>query len=397
MVVADGTIYVIGGVDGNLFLDTTMYAKVQKDGALGPWINGPRLNEERGFIGASVYKNHIYVVGGGKGAYGQTLLRSIERAQIMPDGSLGPWVRENHQLVIPRRCSEVAVIGKAIYSFGGFGGAMLDSIERADFMEDGSIGEWNIEKETLTMPRYIHGIQKVDNNIFIIGGHDQMKGIGITDVEWSGLETGGKTNPAWRSTTPLNIGRYGLASAVYDGHLYALGGISGTEYLDSVEKGSINSKEGITQWQATTALPQARATFAAAVYKKWIYILGGSNRDGYLPNVYYATFDDKGDIGFWGTKAEANAYEAAIAGHKNTGPSLPNEGVVQQIIHASAYSYIQVKNGDDISWIAGTKVELKPNTRIRYSKGVYMSNFYSKELQRNFPSVLFVSRIEKVN
>jgi len=45
-------------------------------------------------------------------------------------------------------------------------------------------------------------------------------------------------------------------------------------------------------------------------------------------------------------------------------------------------------------WIAGPKTELKPETRIQYSTGVFMSNFYSKELQRNFPSVLFVGTIQ---
>jgi hypothetical protein len=46
-------------------------------------------------------------------------------------------------------------------------------------------------------------------------------------------------------------------------------------------------------------------------------------------------------------------------------------------------------------WLAGPKTQLQINDKIRFSKGVSMSNFYSKELQRSFPQILFVSKIEK--
>jgi hypothetical protein len=60
------------------------------------------------------------------------------------------------------------------------------------------------------------------------------------------------------------------------------------------------------------------------------------------------------------------------------------------------YSYLEVLNQGKQEWIAGPKTELPIGTTIRYSKGVYMTNFYSKELQRPFPAVTFVSRIEPV-
>ncbi|MCC6544734.1 MAG: hypothetical protein IT392_09565 [Nitrospirae bacterium] len=398
VVIVNGIIYVIGGVDGKTFLDTTAYAKIQSDGSLGPWQTGPKLNEERGFIGAAVYRDYIYVVGGGKGAYGQDLLRSVERAHIQSDGSLGAWEKEKYQLVIPRRCNEVAVVGNEIYSFGGYGGALLDSVEKAGFLVDGNTGDWSIEKERMTIPRYIHGIQKWENNIYIIGGHDQIKGIGITDVEWSGFDKEGKSYKAWKTTSPLQVGRYGLASAVHNGYIYSLGGLSGPEYLDSIEKSRIDTAGGLSGWQLMpTLLPQTRATFAAVTYKNWIYILGGTNRDGYFSSVYYSTFNDDGDIGFWGTKSEASAYKTRMEERSRKGLELPNEGVAQKVIQVSAYTYIEVRNKDGISWIAGPKTDLRPDTVIRYSKGVYMSNFYSKELQRSFPSILFVSAVKKID
>ena len=58
------------------------------------------------------------------------------------------------------------------------------------------------------------------------------------------------------------------------------------------------------------------------------------------------------------------------------------------------YSYVQVQGKDGVVWLAGPKTDLPINATIRYSKGVYMSQFFSKELQRSFPAVTFVSRIE---
>jgi hypothetical protein len=39
---------------------------------------------------------------------------------------------------------------------------------------------------------------------------------------------------------------------------------------------------------------------------------------------------------------------------------------------------------------------LKPGNIIRFDEGATMSNFYSKSLNRNFPSVLFVSRVDLI-
>jgi hypothetical protein len=394
-VVANNKIYLIGGVDGKAFLNTTIYAQINKDGSLGIWQQGPKLIEERGFVGAVYHDNWIYVVGGGNGPNGEHLLRSVEKARVLADGSLGPWAKES-AMNIPRRCSKVVVINNTIYSFGGFGGALLDSVERSEIKSDGSLSDWHMEDRTMTMPRYVNGVKKWNSNTYVIGGHDQTKGIGIKDVEWSMVLESGKREE-WKPTSSLQVGRYGLSTAIHHGVLYTLGGISGAEYLDSVEKSKINSSGELSSWQFSTPLIQPRASFSTIVYKDWIYVLGGTNRDGYLTSVLYGTFNKNDDIGFWGSQSDAAAYKERLERLKSQKLNLPNEGVVQQVIHASAYSYVQVKTNHGIVWLAGPRTELARNTRIRYSKGVYMSNFYSKELKRSFPAVTFVGTIQIVS
>ena len=114
VVVANGFIYIIGGVNNEGFLKTTEYTKIQKDGALGPWKPGPLLNEERGHAEAVVHKGSIYIVGGANGQNGENLLSSAERARLLSDGSMMPWIREKSSMDLPRRCSKLVVKDNSI-------------------------------------------------------------------------------------------------------------------------------------------------------------------------------------------------------------------------------------------------------------------------------------------
>lgn len=393
-VLHDGYIYVIAGVDGRNFLRSTEYAKINPDGTLGTWKAGTLLHEERGFTEAVIRNGFIYVVGGGNGPNGQNLLRSVERAKINSDGSLGEWVQEAHQTVLPRRCTKVSLIGEVLYSFGGFGGTLLDSVEYAPIQSDGSVGEWQLASEMMTLPRYVNSVKAVNGVAYVLGGHDQTKGVGITDVEWARPTLGGDVK-GWAATSPMRIGRYGLASAAAGEYIYVFGGLTGLEYLSSVEMAKVLTGGGLAQWRDTTSMTMPRATFSVVKNDKSIYLIGGTNRDGYLNSVEFTGINEAGDLGFWGSRNEQQQYQEKLQQLKlNAGAVLPNSGTVKQVLHTQMYSYVEVEGGDGVVWLAGPRMDLPTNARIRYSKGVYMSNFFSKELQRSFPSVTFVSRIE---
>lgn len=391
-VVYNDVIYMLGGIDGRDFLRTIEYARIQRDGSLSPWQSGPALNEARGFMDAVVAGGWIYVVGGGNGPNGHLLLRSVERAKIRADGSLEPWITETTQMNIPRRCSKVVVAGNTIYSFGGYGGNLLDTVEHAPLAPDGSVGVWQMENEILTMPRYVNGVKAIGNDIYLVGGHDQQRGVGVTNVEWSRIGDSGSF-VKWKPTSALKIGRYGLSTASHRNQLYALGGITGAEYIDSIERSARASNGELGEWISTTALPQPLASFSVVVNKEWIYVLGGTNREGYAQNVHYALFDQKGDIGYTGTVDEARTYQESMAVRKASASQLPNAGTVREVVHTQAYSYLNVETPNGLTWLAGPKVELVPGARIRYSEGVLMTGFFSKELQRTFPEVIFVGTI----
>ena len=395
MVVNNNFIYMIAGVDGRQFLRSMEYAPILPDGQIGQWRMGPSLVEDRGFTEAVVHKGYIYVVGGGNGPNGKHLLQSVERAKINADGSLGLWRLESSQTILPRRCTKLVLIGGTLYSFGGFGGALLDSVEYAKIAEDGSVGQWQMASESMLLPRYVNSVKAVDGSAYVFGGHDQNKGVGISDVEWARPQADGDIR-SWQKTSSLKVGRYGLASAKAGKTLYALGGLTGLEYLDSIEKSSVLSSGELSSWRETTAMTTARATFNALTYKGYFYVLGGTNRNGYLRSVEYGWINLEGDIGFWGSTQDKDAYQSRIQDQKSNAPVLPNDGVIKQVLHTEMYSYLEVLSQGKMVWLAGPKTNLPVNARIRYSKGVYMTNFYSKELQRPFPAVTFVSRIEGV-
>ena len=395
IIAVNETLIVIGGIDGKNFLDTTEYARIRNDGSLEPWLPGPVLKESRGFIDATVHNGYVYVAGGGNGSNGHNLLRTSERARILPDGTLGAWQTEKNLMNVARRCSKIIATDTALFAIGGFSGALLDSVERAEFMADGSLGEWQLEPKSMLMPRYVNGVKKWGDAVYVIGGHDQDKGIGITDVEWSPLGDAESRN--WQATQPLLTGRYGLSTVAHGDHLYALGGLSGMEYLDSVEKSRVNPDGQLSAWQTTTPLDVPRAMFSVIEYKDWIYVIGGTSRESYPTNVVYATTNQAADFGYWGVEADALAYKAKLSERAQKQIQLPNQGGVTAVLQAEAYTYLEVVNDNrEVIWLAGPKLAVQAGDRVGYSKGVLMGGFYSKELQRSFDAILFVGQLQKI-
>lgn len=394
----NGVIHLIGGVDGREFRASSEYARIQPDGSLSAWQAGPPLNVERGFFTATVSGKYVYVAGGGRGPNGSIQLTSVERAEIQPDGTLGPWQLEKHAFNTKRRCSRLLVLGNHIYAFGGFGGILLDTVESAEILADGSLDEWLVLGERMTVQRYISGSLQAEGRAYLIGGHDKSRGVGIRNVEWSEeiADEPGFLKP-WQATSPLLTGRYGLEVARHGDTVYALGGLDGARYLDSIEKARLQPEGGLEAWAETTPMASPREGMNVIVKGDYIYVIGGGNLQGYPGSTEYASFDANGDIGFWTTAEAARKYREVIAAREAARVVLPNEAVIVQNIQTASYSYLQVQRDDGaVAWLAGPRSDLSKGRRVQFADGVFMSNFYSKELKRNFPAIMFVGEIRVV-
>ena len=393
-------IYVIGGVDGRNFLSSIERTEITDDGALTSWKIVSSMPQPRGFFDAIVVDDYLYIFGGGNGENGKNLLRSVYRAMLFDDGSIGEWEAQS-ELLLPRRCVKVFENNGRVYALGGFGGALLDSVEYAELNREGDLSAWKMSEQKMTLPRYVNAVKKSDDQVFVIGGHHQEKGIGIEQVETASLKNMTLT---WKQNSgSLSEGRYGLSSAANGDYIYALGGLSGLEYLASIEVFSKTDGE----WRQTTALPNAMANFSTVKYKKNLYILGGTTRGKYLDAVHFSQFDEKGDLGIYVTKKQADIFskkERSISSQDSNSTvrssakstmskAYARQASVEEVILTDQYTYVMVNEKGNRFWIAGPVVELKKGDFVGFSEGVKMSNFYSKSLQQKFDEILFVGQL----
>lgn len=395
IVTAGDRVYAIGGVDGERFLRSVESARILADGSLSSWEPMAAMREERGFFDAVVHGGYIYAAGGGNGDGGKNLLQSVERAAIRADGRLGAWERLDTRLIHPRRCVKLVLSGRYLYAIGGFGGILLDSVERAEILPDGRLGPFRLEAETTTIPRYVNEVESGDGIIYIIGGHAEREGVGIAAVEYARTDGNGAAL-RWQTASPMTRGRYALGAARIGDALYALGGLDGPVYVDTVESAFIDENGVPRTWQADIDLPSPRANLGVFTHGNRIYLVGGANRDGYFRSVEYAERGENGKLGFWASEQEATAHlNARLMAEmmRDEEEDMPHEGTVLEVVQASVYTYLHVDGPAGKQWIAGPQGQYAQGQRIRYSRGTPMENFYSRSLDRSFERILFVENM----
>lgn len=219
----------------------------------------------------------------------------------------------------------------------------------------------------------------------------------MAEVEWSRLTPEGNLQE-WQTATPMQQQRWGLATAVDKTYMYALGGLLGAKYLDSVEYTKVSRDNQLAPWHSTAPLDQPRATFSSVIYDGWIYVIGGAYPDGYLASVIYSGHNADGNIGFWGNQSEAAAAAALRAKRAEMARKLrlPNEGIVKDVLQAQAYTYLHLDSDNDgLIWVAGPKLaDIKPGDRVGYNQGTPLTGFSSRELQRTFQRIILVGKMQ---
>lgn len=143
--------------------------------------------------------------------------------------------------------------------------------------------------------------QHYASSSFVFGGSEGELSNTATTI--SGLTlvpntTSTNSIAAWTDTTALPSAHAEIASAVYNGYLYVLGGVAfnpGIQLTSTVRYAPISSDGTIGAWGATTALPEAGVNYSAATYVDKIYVVfsGGSS------TVMYAPINTNGTIGSW--------------------------------------------------------------------------------------------------
>ncbi|MBE0662905.1 MAG: SH3-like domain-containing protein [Bacteroidales bacterium] len=84
------------------------------------------------------------------------------------------------------------------------------------------------------------------------------------------------------------------------------------------------------------------------------------------------------------------------SGNAKSEAGMDNQKVkVLDVVQTSAYTYLYVNNNTADYWIAVRSMEAREGEEYHIAGLLEMDNFYSKELERNFEKIWFVSEISK--
>ena len=273
-------IYVIGGVDEKGFLKECEWTTIRADGTLEEWKPSSPLNIERAYAGVVAFNRYVYVIGGAGGRDGRPL-DTVERAWIKPDGSLDEWVLEENRLTTPRFGAATIVSGGYVYAIGGYAENPLRTVERARINPDGSLGRWE-PVGYIPKASYMLATVKHREHIYLIGGRTAEGA--SKDVFFTELEGDGSLKD-WHTTEPLNTPRYGASAVVVADRIY-VGGGTATDQTYTIEATHTGDDHSITGWKKVLELPVKAGDALITAHNDVIYLIGGVNDKEYLPYVY---------------------------------------------------------------------------------------------------------------
>lgn len=298
---APAYLYVLGGVDDTgRYIRDVEFSTLGTDGTPGPWRFTAPLREDRFYLSAVALNGYLYAIGGGQGSLGSDNLpvASVERAAIGLDGSLGAWEHAGH-MTTPRRGPVAVTRQGSIYAIGGYNGTFLKTTERADLQPDGTLTEWRLDPVASHVDRYIHAATIWNNIIYLLGGHVQRgPHVSYGDVESSQLRDDG-TLHAWQvEMTSLSTPRFIGSAFALNGFVYMLGGHDGAHRLRSVEYAPLDAAGHVGRWRFTADLAEPRSATALAVHRDTVYVLGGMGDSSALNTVEMARQTRDGRLGF---------------------------------------------------------------------------------------------------
>jgi hypothetical protein len=277
------------------------YAVINSDGTLGTWTATTALPAALGDPGGATVNGCLYAIGGEDAT--STSQKTVYSACPSANGSIasGAW-KATTQLVTATTDAGTVGYNGYLYFVGGWSTVAVKNVEYAAVNNGGSgaTGTWTTSAHTMTTSR--EGVASVVYNgyLYVMGGSN---GTTYTaTVEYASLATDGSIG-TWASASTMLIGRRFSGAVAYNGYMYIMGGDVGSPGTVTTSKETesaiINSNGTLGTWTATTQMPTALYAFGTAIYNGYVYITGG-NPGGASTAVSYASLTSAG-IGTWQT------------------------------------------------------------------------------------------------
>ena len=298
----EGKIFAIGGINGNLPVSTTEEYNPQTN----EWTSMMPMPTPRSGFATVAYQNKIYVIGGtvGNGYVGNNEVY---------DPVSNTW-ETKASMPTPRADLSANIVSDKIYLIGG---KRYSSI--APYYNETNINEVydpaNDSWSTRTsIPTSVQGYASavVDDKIYIMGG--SLESLSIENSRITGAdEVYDPQNDSWSlASNLLNGFSYGAAAAttgyMAPTRIYCVGGYSNGEFSGQVQAYNLENNS----WSIGESMPTPRAYLGVVVVNDLLYAIGGldgtnwlNTNEQYKP-IHYGTIAPHVEI----TSPENNTYSS---------------------------------------------------------------------------------------
>jgi hypothetical protein len=284
-----GGLSVLGGFGADGGLLGQQLTGAATGSGIGPWDEGPLLQDDVQLSVSVVWNGAIYVLGGlnNGGPYD-----TISRAEPASDGGLTGWTIAGHTPAAGASFGALAWGGR-LYLVGGCGNGgagdclSIDDVAVADFLHDGGVGTF-AGIGHLTMDAEGPVVSVVNGALYAVGGVSGYQPT-LPYVLKASLDPMSDTLGTFGMLAPLPVdpGLLGHGMIASRGVLYVVGGQ--TEggyggYRPDVLLGPLAADGSVNGWStASAALPEERSMMQAAGFDDFLYAVGGCNEQGQNP------------------------------------------------------------------------------------------------------------------
>jgi N-acetylneuraminic acid mutarotase len=263
--VLNGKIYAIGGLNGDVTLNTTQ----EYNPVTNKWTNKTPMPTPRSGFAIAVYNNKIYVIGGtvGNGYVGNNEVY---------DPISNTW-ETKASMPTPRTDLCASVVNDKIYLIGGKRySSTTPFYGETDINEeyDPATDTWSTKAP---IPTGVQGYASVvvNNKIYIMCGSRQPNAQGTTVIINSN-QVYDTQNDQWSLAAGLpNVAIYGAAAAtegiMSPQRIYFVGGFSFEEFSGKTQVYNIENNS----WTSADPMPTPRAYLGLAVVNDVLYAIGG--------------------------------------------------------------------------------------------------------------------------
>jgi hypothetical protein len=245
LMASGGTLYYCGGqIAAGTAQSSCYYSTPNGSGVPQAWAtttNGLPAAETE--IGASVWNNRLYVLGGvNAGAYSTAVYIS---PQLTSGGDITSAWTTSTAFTVARSGEVVITYANNIYILGGYNGTVyLQDVQYAQIDASGNVGSWSF---TDSMPQRVY-----EGDGFAANGYMYIFGGRYTSTDCTNntyVATISANTPIVNGNSPTGVAnwgltnvkytsaRYGLAAVYNDGKAYVFGGACNGAYVPSADRG----------------------------------------------------------------------------------------------------------------------------------------------------------------